>query len=101
MTLDRKETVRRDGDGVDAAIDEEFRELRVIARRLPAQTHFGTRRVGACDDAPDHPPHRLVLLVEEAGELFRVAVHAERELCQVVAADREPIEARWRNRPPG
>jgi len=95
VTLDRKETVRRHGDGVDAAVDEEFREFRVIARRLPAETHFGTRCVRAFDDAPDHPPYGVVLLIEEASKLFGVAVHPERQLCQVVAPDREPIK------PPG
>ena len=40
----------------------------------------------------DHPLHRVVLLVEQLGKLRGIAVHAEGQLGQVVAADREAVE---------
>ena len=65
----------------------------MIARRLAAQPDLGAGLVGLADDALDHPLHRLVLLVEQLGQLLRIAIDAERELREVIAADREAVEA--------
>jgi hypothetical protein len=44
------------------------------------------------DHLRDRPRHGLVALVEQVRDELRVAVDAEHELRQVVAADREAVE---------
>jgi hypothetical protein len=50
--------------------DEELGELGMVARRLAAQAHLGAGGVRRLDDVADHPFDRLVLLVEQIGQLF-------------------------------
>ncbi len=48
----------------------------------------------SADHTANHPLDRLVLLVEKRGEFRRIAIDAERELRQIVAADRKAVETR-------
>ncbi len=47
---------------------------------------------GALDRLPQEGHHRRVALVEVEGHHLAVAVDPERQLGQVVGADREPVE---------
>ena len=44
-------------------------------------------------DGPDHFLHRVVALVEEIAQIGGVAIDAENELGEVVAADGKAVEA--------
>jgi hypothetical protein len=50
--------------------------------------------VSCFDHVAGHPLHGLALLIEQSGKFLGVPVDAERELRQIVAADREPTRAR-------
>ena len=66
MLLHRDETVRAHRHGVNPAAHKELGELRMVARRLSAQSDFGAGLVGFANDVLDHPFDRLVLLVEQS-----------------------------------
>src|SRR5690606_34743786 len=87
-----RQGVRRDRNGVDLGLREKTRELRVVARRLAAQADLAPLFVRALDHELDEPLHAGIRLVEERREDFRVAIDAERELREVVRADRKSVE---------
>jgi len=100
MLFHRDETVRTHRHGVDPAAHKELGEFRMIARRLTAQPDFGAGFVRLADDILDHPFHRLVLFVEEMRQIRGIAVDAERELGEIVAADGKAHQTSWRRRSP-
>jgi hypothetical protein len=63
------------------------------ARCLATQADFGADFMSLFNHAANHPPYRLILLVEKFRMLCRVAVHATRELRQVIAAYGKSLEA--------
>src|SRR5688572_28606815 len=77
---------------VDAAFDEKFRKLRVVARRLPAQPDLPSEPPGVLDRLRDEPLDRRVAFVEDVRDDGRVAIHAEGQLGQVVRPDREAVK---------
>src|SRR5690606_22136064 len=92
VVLDADEAVRRDGHRIDAGGNEKLDELRPVARCLAAEANLAAGGVRRVDDGPDHARDRRIALVEQALEPRRIAVDAEHELRQVIAADREPVE---------
>ena len=72
---------------VDAARDEERRELGVIARRLAAQTDLSSEAPCVLDGLCNQFLHRRVALVEDVRDDGRIAIDAERELRQIVGSD--------------
>src|SRR5689334_10151101 len=65
----------------------------MVARGLAAQADLRSSVMRGIDHRPDHPLDRLVLLVEELGEVCRIAIDSESELRQIIAADRKSVEA--------
>ena len=63
--FDRDEAVRTHRYGIDTAFDQEGSKLRVVARRLTAQTDMCTRLVSTRNDTADHPFDRVILFVEK------------------------------------
>ena len=70
------------------------REVGMVARALPADADVLAGGAAGRDRARDHRLHRRIALVEVAREQLQagVAVEAERELGQVVRADRHAVE---------
>ncbi len=64
----------------------------MITQRLASEAHLRSDVVRGGDHGCNHPLHRVVPFVEQAGQLGRVTVDPERELGQVVAADRKPVD---------
>jgi len=79
-------------NAVDALLDQELRELRVVARSLATDADLATLGSAGGDDLGDHLFHGRVALVEDGGNDLTVAVNAEDELRQIVRADAEAIE---------
>ncbi len=79
-------------DAIDALLDEELRELGVVARSLPADADFAALRATGRDDLGDHLFHCGIPFIENGRDDFAVAVHAEDELREVVGADAETVE---------
>jgi len=52
----------------------------MIARRLSTQPYFGPGFMRFANDVLDHPFDRVVLLVEQCGQILGIAVDAERQL---------------------
>ena len=77
---------------VDADLDEELRHVRVVRRRLAAESRVDAVAAAPLDGQPDHLLDAGVALVVVEGDELAVAVHAEGELGEVVRADREPVE---------
>src|SRR5450830_1452518 len=82
-----QEAVGVERDGVDPLVDQEGREVGVVAGRLPADADLDAGGVRLPDGVADHPFDRLVALVEQHRQLRRVAVDSEDELGQVVRPD--------------
>ncbi len=87
------ETIGGYGDGIDACLDQQPRERRFIAGRLTSQANFLPCRLHLFDDLLDTSDHCAVFFIEDAGETLRIAIDSVSKLSQVVAADREAIEA--------
>src|SRR3546814_15754778 len=88
------EAVGIERDRVDSFADEKGCELGIIARRLTADADLDPGRMRLGDRLGDHVLDGLVALVEPGGEVARIPVDAEHQLSEVVAADREAVEAR-------
>ena len=56
-----------DGDGIDAALDEECRDLRIIAGRFAANAHFALLFMCVANDIVNHAFHRFISFVEKVG----------------------------------
>ena len=78
---------------IDAGLDQELGEFRIVARRLATDPDLAAGRVGGGDDLTDHFLDGRIPFVEQVGQVARIAVHAQDELGEVVAADREAVEA--------
>jgi hypothetical protein len=78
---------------MDARLDQQLGEGRVVGRRLAAKPDLGARLVGAGDGlsrSSTSPPDRFL---NSADSSPAVAVDAERQLGQVVRPDGEAVEA--------
>ncbi len=95
------DAVRVEGNGIDAARNQKLGEIGVITGGLAADAHLAAGLMGAGDEAPDHPRHRLVPLIEELGEFRGIPVHPQHQLGEVVAADGKAVEALRQTLPPG
>src|SRR5450830_1549245 len=73
------DAVRVEGNGIDAARNQELGEIGVITGGLAADAHLAAGLMGAGDETPDHPRHRLVPLIEEFGEFGRIPVHPQHQ----------------------
>src|SRR5438046_697155 len=89
---DPNDAVGVHGNGVDSHLDEEPRELWVVAWSLAAETDGSPGCVRSSHEFGDHPLHGRTSLVEQEAELLRVTAHTENELRQVVRTDGEAIE---------
>src|SRR3546814_3376373 len=92
MPLHFDKAVLGNGHRIDAAFDQKAGKFRVIARRLSAQANLGTVSMGFLNNMADHPFDRRILLVELARQQFGITVDSERELSQIIAADRESVK---------
>ena len=73
----------------------------IVRRRLAADADMAAVALRAGDRQPQHLQHARIALVEIEGDDLGIAIDAERELGQVVRADREPVEHLRRRRRPG
>ncbi|KAK8914672.1 hypothetical protein VCV18_010991 [Metarhizium anisopliae] len=64
----------------------------MIARGLSANANLAPLFPRHGNDTAEHPLDGLVLLVKQVRQLARVAVHAQRQLRQVVGANREAVK---------
>ncbi|KAF5138997.1 hypothetical protein E5D57_002786 [Metarhizium anisopliae] len=64
----------------------------MIARRLSAYANLAPLFPRHGNDTAEHPLDGLVLLVKQIRQLARVAVHPQRQLRQVVGANREAVK---------
>jgi hypothetical protein len=85
--------VRVQGDRINAGFHQKGCEVRIIARGLTAYPHLGAAPVRASDHIDDHALDRSIAFIEQIGEFGRVPIHAQYQLRQVIAADRDAIEA--------
>lgn len=85
--FDRNEAIRAHRYGINAALDKEGGKLGVVTGCLATQTDVGASLMGLGDDALNHPLDRIVLFIEKLREICRVAVNAQRQLRQIVAAN--------------
>ncbi len=83
----------RQAHRVDAELDQVLRDLEVVRGRLAADAGVAAVALGALDRLLEEGEHAGVALVEVEGHHLAVAVDAERELGEVVGADREAVEA--------
>jgi len=74
MSLHGNEAVRVYGHGIDAAFNKEFRERRMVTRRLAAQADVDAGIVGFGDYTLQHPFHRCGPIVEQRGRYFGATV---------------------------
>src|SRR6056297_368564 len=81
------------GDGVDAAVHQKFGELGMVGRRLTTDAYLAALLVRYPDYLFDHAFDGLVAGVEQAFEYGGIAVDAQHQLGQVVAADGEAVKA--------
>ena len=73
-------------------LDQELRELGIIARRLAADADLAVFCARGCDHVGDHLFHCGISFVENLGHDFAVAIDTEDELRQIVRADGESVE---------
>ena len=79
-------------EAVDPLGHEKPRELRVIAGRLAADADLPAGCVCRANHLGDRPLDGVIALVEQVRDELRVAVDAEHELREIVAADGEAVE---------
>src|SRR5690606_35467646 len=92
MSLYGDEAVGGHRNGVDAAVHKESGKFRMVTWRLTAKADLGSVAMCLFDHMPDHPFHGFVLLIELLGKQFGIAIDAECQLRQVIAADRKAVE---------
>jgi hypothetical protein len=81
-----------EGDGVDALAHEPFGKVGIVGWGLPADAN-GFLQAMSCLNRPcNQPPDGLVPLVEQVRDKRRIAIEAQRQLRQIVRANREAIE---------
>lgn len=83
----RYDSVGVDRDGIDAALDQKFGEVRIDARRLAADGNGLAVFVSNRDEMADSPFDSQVAFIEERCDCIVVAVAAHDEHGQVVGAD--------------
>src|ERR1700690_4217953 len=86
----RHEAIRIQRDGIDTRLDQECRELGIVAGRLPAYSHLDAATMRTLDDIGDHALDGRIALVEQSGQFRRIPVHPQYQLRQIIAADGEP-----------
>src|SRR5262245_49657756 len=79
-------------DRVDAFLNEELSELRIIRRSLAADADLLSIPDRGFDRECDHLLDRTVTLVEQVSDHLRITVEPERKLRQVVRPDRVAVE---------
>ena len=79
-------------DAVDPLLDEELRELGVVARGLAADADLAPVRAAVAITCAIIVFTAGISLVEDVRDDLRVAIDAQDELRQVVRADREAVE---------
>src|SRR5438067_5216694 len=86
------ETIGVDRDRIDAALNQECREFRIITRRLAADANFAVDLVGLANDLAHNNFNRFIPLVEQLSQPGRITIHAEHKLREVIAADGKAVE---------
>src|SRR5262249_29827272 len=85
--------VRVERNALDFLLDQPLSEIGVIRRPLPADPGVLARLAASSDCHSEHRLHRIVALVETRRDgATRVAIDRERELREIVGADREAVE---------
>src|SRR5512134_136440 len=86
------DSVRIQRDRLDALIHQPFGEVRVVRWPLAADADVLAARAARGNRLPDQCCDCRVPLVEALGDQPRVAVEPERQLREVVRADRETVK---------
>ena len=92
MSIVRSRLGGIDADRIDAELGQEAGDFRIVRRRLAAYADLASVPLGAADGQAQHLQHAGIALVEIERDDVGIAVDAERELGQVVRADRESVE---------
>src|SRR5207248_3221063 len=88
----RDHRIRIEGEALDALLHQPAGKVWVVRRSLAANSHVLALLAAGADRHDEHRLHGGIALVEGLGDEARVAVEAERELREVIRADREAIE---------
>src|SRR6185437_11391355 len=89
----RHDGIRIERDALDALPDQPLREIGMVRRSLSADADVFPAFAARGDRHAEQRFHRIVALVEcRAQRTAGVAIDAERQLCQIVRADRKAVE---------
>jgi len=80
------------GNTVDAAVHQKRCKLRVVTRRLTTNSNLSSRHLDLMDDPCDRLHDRRISLIKDVGDDFRVSIHSQDELRQVIGSYGEPIK---------
>ncbi len=84
--------IRIEAYRVDANFHQKFSHLGIVRRRLSADTGVAAVTFCSLHRQANHLFHSRIAFIEIEGDDFRIAIHAERQLGQVIGADGESVE---------